>query len=169
MKQYEVIDNFLDDVSFNVIKNVMSSPSFPWYYNDAVITDELTGLNQYQLTHSFFIDHKVVSDYFDLLNPLITKINPISLMRIKANLNPRTEERFVHGYHSDYLTAPKNQKTAVYYLNNNDGVTIFEDGTTIDSLENRLLVFDTPLLHTGTTCTDVNRRMVINLNYITNS
>ena len=51
------------------------------------------------------------------------------------------------------------------YLNTNDGYTVFEDGTQIESVKNRILIFKTSLKHTGTNCTDQKRRVLINFNY----
>ena len=56
-------------------------------------------------------------------------------------------------------------KTAIFYLNTNNGYTLFEDGTKIESVANRLLTFDANLPHTGTSCTDKQFRCVLNINY----
>jgi len=53
----------------------------------------------------------------------------------------------------------------IFYLNNNDGLTILEDGTEIQNLENRLLLFDSSKDHNGTTCTNADRRLLINFSY----
>ena len=57
-------------------------------------------------------------------------------------------------------------KTAIYYVNTNNGYTKFEDGTVVNSVENRCVVFDSSLRHTGTTCTDQKTRVVINFCYV---
>ena len=49
--------------------------------------------------------------------------------------------------------------------NDGDGYTEFEDGTKVESIENRFVTFPSNLHHGGTTCTDQKRRVVINLNY----
>ena len=56
-------------------------------------------------------------------------------------------------------------QTAIYYVNSNDGYTLFEDGTKVESVGNRLVRFPTNIKHTGTTCTDANRRVLINFNW----
>lgn len=164
--QVQIIDNFLDQQDFKTITTLMESSEFPWFYNPGVIKANDVRLNQYQFTHTFYQNDIPCSNYFDLLMPLVNKINPIALLRIKANLNPRTEQIIEHGYHTDFSRCAPTQKTAVYYLNTNNGFTKFEDGTKVESIENRLVIFNTLTLHTGTTCTDVNRRLLINLNYI---
>lgn len=164
--KYEVFDNFLDQEDFDILKTTMEGPNFPWYFNDGVLTIGETSLEQYQFTHTLYNFNTQKSDYFNLFLPLLNKISPISIVRIKANLNPRTNNIYEHGYHTDYLDSTENQKTAVFYINTNNGYTIFEDETKVESLENRLVVFDTNMLHSGSTCTDQKRRIVVNLNYL---
>ena len=164
---YEVIDNFLDESDFKNIQEIMLGDNFPWYYNTGVVKAEDDNIkNQYQLIHMFYSNDVPRSSYFDILAPLIYKINARSWIKIKANLNTRTEDFFEHGYHVDYTDVIPSQRTAVFYLNTNNGYTLFQDGTKIESVKNRLVSFKTDLLHTGSTCTDVNRRVLINLNYI---
>ena len=50
-------------------------------------------------------------------------------------------------------------------MNSNNGYTYFEDGKKVKSVANRLLKFDNIKYHSGTTCTDKNQRVVININY----
>jgi membrane peptidoglycan carboxypeptidase len=56
-------------------------------------------------------------------------------------------------------------KTSIFYINSNNGYTRFKNKKMIKSKENRLLSFNTDMEHTGSTCTDENVRIVINLNY----
>jgi hypothetical protein len=60
----------------------------------------------------------------------------------------------------------KNAKTAVFYCDTNNGFTKLINGDVIKSIENKILIFDAEIMHTGTTCTDKPRRTVINFNYI---
>ena len=55
--------------------------------------------------------------------------------------------------------------TSIYYINTNDGYTEFEDGTKVESIENRLITFPTTTYHCGTTCTNQSLRILINFNY----
>jgi hypothetical protein len=56
--------------------------------------------------------------------------------------------------------------TAIYYANTCDGYTEFEDGTIVESVQNRFVAFPSRMKHTGTTCTNAKSRVVINFNYI---
>jgi len=163
---YEVLDNFIDADDFKELKDVMLGADFPWYYNDYVTREDTTeSLNEYQLTHTFFANSQVNSGFFNLLGPVFDAIQPTAIIRVKANLVPHTDEIIEHGWHTDL---PDVQcRTAVLYLNNNNGYTIFkESGEKINSVENRFVSFDSNMEHSGSTCTDAKVRAVINFNYI---
>ena len=50
-------------------------------------------------------------------------------------------------------------------MNTNDGYTFFKNGKKIESVANRLIVFNNDMWHGGTSCTDAHERIVINLNF----
>jgi hypothetical protein len=167
MKNITVIKNFLEEKKFNLIKLALLEHNFPWYYNDGIIFNNKEGYenkNNFQFTHIFFINHSINSSMFNLIKPLIDKINPISLVRIKANLITKTNTIIEHEYHVDYDTE-ENMKTAIFYINSNNGYTKFKNGKKIKSEENKLVFFNSKLMHAGSTCTDEKVRVVINLNY----
>ena len=56
-------------------------------------------------------------------------------------------------------------KTGVFYLNSNNGSTLFKNGKRIYSKENRMLIFDGHQKHCGVDCTDNDYRIVINYNW----
>ena len=161
----EVFDNFLEHELFKKISNKIINSQ--WSYSDLIISfdkricDELDNHQMYNMIYS---DDEPKSDMFHLIRGIMMngKFNFKSLIKIKANLSFRTKEKIIHGYHVD---VPYECKTAIYYLNTNDGCTMFKDGREIGSVENRLVIFNSQLEHTGTTCTDQKIRSVINFNY----
>lgn len=161
-----VIDNALKEYNLSFICKRVESCYFPWYWSRVVANDIfISDLKyNYQLGHTLFTDGEIKSNDFDLLTPLLDLLNIETIHRIKINSNPMTSTIIEHGYHVD--NDIPNSKTSIFYLNTNDGYTKFkETNQTVSSVKNRLITFDTNLLHTGTTCTDQSRRMVINLNY----
>jgi hypothetical protein len=161
----EIIDNFLDNESFSIIKNTLlgRDPVFPWYFNTVVATDDDTSLDNFQFTHIFYDKLKSNSQYNLILAPLIDKLKVRSLIRIKANLVTKTEKIIEHGFHTDFPYP--DSKTSVFYINANNGYTKFNDGTIVNSIENRVATFQSMLPHSGSSCTDTQARVVINLNY----
>ena len=173
----ELYDDVLSEENFHTLTDTVlhNKNIFGWEWDDDVAyPDDIIceDLNNYQLSHTFFFlgpncDPIYKSPHFNLIIPLI-KFQPLKLdypLRIKANLNVRTEKIIRHGFHID--NPMSNSKTAIFYLNDSDGYTEFEEsGEKVQSKANRLCVFPTPMRHSGTTCTNTKRRVVININYI---
>jgi len=164
---YQIFDNFLAEDDFAKLQDAILDPWFPWFYNDhttyETVDQSTANIYDLQFIH-FFYRHHAPQGRFEIVDPILQKIRPGAIIRIKANLNPITHERIIYEKHVDqsYLKC----KTAVFYVNTNNGVTILDDGTEIASIANRLLVFDSDIWHTGTSCTDTKVRCVINFNFV---
>ena len=167
--EIQIYDNYLNREDFDSIKFEMALEPFttnnpmPWYYQTFKVKQDDS---QQQFTHHFYTNQSPNSDYFNLLKPLLNKINPLSLIRIKANLQLRDNDIKESGMHIDVNIISQEQKTGIFYMNTNNGKTVFEDGKTIDSVENRMVIFPSSLRHNGTTHTDTPYRCVINFNWI---
>ena len=70
-----------------------------------------------------------------------------------------------HGMHTDYDFP---HKAAILSINNCDGYTKLEDGTKIDSVANRIVVFDGSKPHTSSNVNDQPVRININYNWFSN-
>jgi len=157
---YKIFDNFLPSDDFLKLKNSMLDNGLTtWTFNPCVNSPSSDPWD-FQFTHMFYKDGRCYSDNFFLLDPILERLNPSALLRIKANLQTKTPEIIVNGFHYDH--PQYNGKIAIFYVNTNNGYTLFEDGTKVESIENRLLIFNGNILHTGTTCTDQKIRCVIN-------
>jgi hypothetical protein len=176
---FEIYDNFLDEGIFNNITSELTGAGFPWYYNEKIndvvndqkeTTEESLNpdLYNYQLTHKFYDDYSPQSNWWYLVEPIIKKIGANSVLRVKANLGMATPVRIAGGLHTDYGDKYKNSKTGVFYINTNNGSTIFEDGSEVASVKNRFVTFNTDILHSGVSCTDSKNRIVINFCYYDN-
>ena len=160
-----IIDNFLDDDEFNILQQYLTNDNFAWNLSNT-IANYKHGLDQYQFFHTFFdVANPSLQNYSTFLSPLLNKLQPKYLLRIKANLRPRTTTAVLSDYHVDMSA---NQQTAIFYLNTNNGYTKFQDNTLQDvpSVANRLLTFYGGLKHCGASCTDSNYRILLNINYI---
>lgn len=162
----KIIDNYLSDQSYNDLKSILLDNSmFPWFYNNCKVSGtEETNLFNFQFTHNFYDEYCIQSNFYNHIIPLVRKLNPLAIVSIKSNLTCRTSEIIKYGYHVDYDT--NKTMTAVYYVNTNNGKTLFKDGTEVESVANRMVIFNSDKMHTGTSSTDTNVRCVINLNYI---
>jgi hypothetical protein len=166
---YQIIDNVLDKSILEIIqKKMLHDEDFPWYYNDSVVYkggDDGDHDYNFQFIHNFY-NYTAKSNFYGLLKPIIEYIEPAALTRIKANLTPRTSEQICHSPHIDFEDYPG--KTAVFYINSNNGMTVLdgEGYVEVESVENRMVVFDTSTLHSGWTQTDEKVRCVLNINFI---
>ena len=109
-----------------------------------------------------YVNNAPCSPIYDKLLPVVRKLGGESLIRIKGNLYPNTETLHEHPMHTDF---PFSHTSAILYLNTCDGYTKLVDGTKIDSIANRILLFDASKKHCSTTTTNVSARINININY----
>jgi hypothetical protein len=159
-----IIDNFLDQLEYKTLSKDILSNEFAWFYRNHKVTKETNEIDNFQFIHAFWLQG-VASNKFEIIIPLIKKLGKPSLMRAKANLGTVTKEHYTSELHTDNDNNPVNF-TGIYYVNDNNGYTIFEDGTRVDSKANRFLEFSSDMIHAGVSQTDKKRRVVINLNYI---
>ena len=171
-RKVTVWDDFLIDLWFDELFKHITHAQIPWYLNNNVSRDD-DGLHQF--VHIYYTGNEWVSKDTREIGTIIQTIHefvdvdPI-LVRIKANLRTRTNQLNpapLHTYCNWLLKrepAPK-WKTGIFYVNNNNGYTFFENSDVkIESKENRLLVFDSDIAHSGTAATD-DHRYVINFNW----
>lgn len=160
-----IIDDILEPHDYIRIKDLMMSHQFPWYLYNTVVEstkEEIEDKEIYHFIHLFFYDG-LSSNVYDILNPILNKLNAKTIIKIKANLLTCTKDPKFFSMHVD--TAYPTAKTAIFYVNTNDGVTKFETGEEIASVANRLVVFDNNISHTGRRPTDQTSRVLINFNY----
>jgi len=157
----EIIDNFLPKKSFKDIKDTVIS-KLPYYYQEN--TAYKSANDSCFFFHFLYRDDQISSGYFnEIAKPILSKMNVFCLKRIKVNCYPSTKKINKHAFHRDW---EQPHDGMLFYINTNNGLTIFKDGTEVKSVANRALFFDSSKLHRSTTCTDQNIRVNINFNYI---
>ena len=159
----KVIDNYLNQKDFLRIKNTLESWDFPWYYQKNINDNHSEKDLDCYFTHYLFNEKNGQSPFFNIVKPILDRLNIKSLIRIKCNIYPRTEKLEIHKTHIDYTYR---HKGAIFYINTNDGKTILNKNKQIDSIENRLLIFKPHLLHSSTSTTNSKSRININFNYL---
>lgn len=160
---YEIIDNALSKKDFKDIKDFILNPHFSWNLTP-VVTNEKENLPipaSYYFTHEFWSGFHTEQET-QIFAPLLNKLECKALMRVKGNLYPSTRQIVHHDNHIDYEFP---HRGAIFYINTNNGLTILEDKIEVESIENRLLLFDSNKPHRSTTCTDDKCRVNINFNF----
>ena len=161
----DIIDDFLTDYQFKQIESSLMGDNFPWYYNNMMLSEDHSSYNpnHYQLTHNL-----LESDFSPLLSSFFNKLSLEVVYRVKCNMTPKTYFHRVNGYHTDWNDVseiPSTAKVGIFYVNTNNGGTKIKKGPKVKSVANRMLIFDASLEHSGITCTNEKRRVVINFNY----
>ena len=168
----EIIDNFLKSDDFDQIKNTIMGNSFPWYhYDDIAFAHEEKKDKTFFLTNSIYKDDKPsFPTSLEMVWPILKTLGSMndnyklrSLVRVKLNSYPNQNKFIEHQPHVDY---DEPHQAAIYYINSNNGYTKLDDGTKVDSVANRLLLFDGSKQHSSTNCTNDKIRVNINFNYI---
>ena len=157
----KIIDNYLPESEYLKIKEILESFNFPWFYFNGKVMPN-NKLFDFGFSHTFYIHNKPNSEFLNILDPIINKLEPLSLIRIKANLNPISKDLIEFKEHTDQQFKCK---AAIYYVNDNNGYTMIGDKK-VESKGNRIVMFNANTKHYGTNSTNCNNRVVINFNYI---
>ena len=169
MNDIQIHDNFLTQTEYEALYNVFGTQDVNWHYNDFINSPmDDDGDYNFQFVHPIYHynENKTKSPYKKLIDPILSKLNVETLLRLKFNMNTRTNKIIESNFHVDIGTYPNTYKIAIFYLNSNDGYTLFECGRKIESVANRVAIFDGKLKHCGTSCTNQKNRIVLNINYI---
>ncbi len=164
----KVYDDFLTKEEYIPIYQYFLDNTIPWYWMDGII-EQGDGLVQF-VNMCYAKDTIINPVMYDMLMPIFNNIKPMALHRIKANLTLSKHLQDVDSQKMLHVDSPYchncgNMNTGIYYVNSNDGGTLFEDGTKIESVANRFVVFPCNMKHAGVPASNVNRRIVINFNW----
>ena len=166
----EIVDNFLSSYHSDLFiqdvdGKISGQGAFSWYFDNDLNGVERMG--KYYFNHQVILNYKVQSDQcWTIFEPLIRTIGISfdNVWRLKVNLYPKTQRRVHHSTHIDYQPN-SGLRTCLYYVNTNNGFTIFDGKRKIRSKKNRAILFDGSNKHHSTTPTDCNYRSTINIDY----
>ena len=156
----KIIDNFLPEEEFKSIQSFMMGGEFNWFYCDGAVRKD-DGL--FHMLHMFYQPEVGSnSEHLSMWSNFMNQVGAKQCTRIKANLAFKTPTHELTLYHTDY----NDMKTATFYINTNNGYTEFESGVRVESVANRVCIFDSNLEHRGTTHSEGgNQRITVNFNY----
>jgi len=177
----KIIDNLLTKSYLKDLQNYFLSQQCEWSYND-----NLTGDESYEVLGSFgftmrlhwnqmFINSHAGTLSRALIFTALDKVieivqKPHLVVRARADMTLYNPSNHCHELHTDY---PYEHTTAIFYLNTSDGNTLLYDRegkkllTEVEPIENRLLIFDGLLQHTGHSPSNHKSRVLVNMNFMT--
>jgi len=166
----QILDNVLSEKRFDKLYESITDHSFPWHLQTSGVS--VPGDGRYQFTHQFCDPRGARSPFDSLMEPMYYRLGVNKLYRCKVNLTLKTKKTCVFfPFHTDIsfadgLIKPFDYSTAIFYLNTNNGYTLFEDGTKVDSVANRMVMFNGNTKHTSASHTEGDRfRFVLNINF----
>lgn len=166
----KVIDNFLSDDELSTV-SFLQQKRFPWFLNEDM---DFAGDGVNQFNHVFYHESTVQSpNFMPYVVPVVRKLNVFSLTHMKANLTTIVPEEKRWGqYHVDneHMREEILDKvlTAVFYLNDNNGGTQFEEtGDIVEAKRNRIVIFRNSMKHRIVRHTEGDyQRIVLNISFI---
>lgn len=157
----KTINKFLDKKLLKNIKDRVFSEDFPWYWRNNMIPNNK---DHYWWNHSFFYNKQILSPHYEeWVIPIIKKLKFKELIDARCNMMTKENFSYTSKLHTDFNI--KNGKTAILYLNTCNGGTYIKNKM-VNSEENKMVIFPCETLHRGVSQTDVDRRAIININYI---
>jgi len=188
------IENLVPKSYSDEILTQLMGWEFPWGYNTTLSygdeRDSKFSSNDQKIKdtdgfiHPLFYDGRKISNYADLVRPLIwfmeekTKIPVKEVIRMRAVFVNKNQS-FGNFYNVPHVDDEHPHKTMIYYVNDSDGDTVifkerfsgilnFNKKTiekTVEPKKGKAVVFDGLRYHTGSVPT-IGHRVLININFI---
>lgn len=162
----KIIPNYIknEELEQNV-KSFLMGDRFDYYYQDSVALNDDPSDPNFFFCHTMFNEggNRQSNAFIPIMMPLLGGLNFEILYRAKVNCYPRFSEHIQTGMHVDMNDTP--HKVGLYSVNTNNGYTLFEDGTKVESVENQMVIFDGHLKHCSVGQTDEKVRVNVNINF----
>lgn len=156
---FTIIDDFIEATYFKQLQEIVLGDQMPWFFQKQVNSHDKESS---YFTHILYDNYGPCSNFWGHFTNLALRLDAKAFIRIKMNCYPRTEKIITHASHVD---EDFEHRGALFYWNTNNGKTILENGVKIDSVANRMLLFNAARPHQSTTCTDQPARYNTNFNF----
>lgn len=187
-KNIQVFQNLVGDYCQNISSH-LDDKHFAWYYFPNVQTYDYPPPTRLVcgFRHKLYGDNMPKSAYHYIVTPVISEIakkmnqKVVSIVNAHANLGlnlgesfeglPHTDANRISGNDMELETKIDKRFTAIYYVDDSDGDTIFYDDDQVEILrvspeKDKCVVFETNILHSGSLPTKHNIRRVLNINLL---
>ena len=160
----KIVDNFLEDKLYQDIKTFITSENIPWYLRkeDTINSYNKNGYYTFSYFNQNCINHPMFNKHIE---PILNKLNTEFPIEVRANLTHRDKDAIESDYHID---RPFKCMSAILFLTSCNSKTILKIDNKekkVDSVENRILIFDSNILHKVKYQTNIHKRYLINFNY----
>jgi hypothetical protein len=187
----QIIDNFLPEEDFNKLSETIMGKYFPWFYVEGISgkPPETENINCKDVSGFY---HNVYNKYNGFISPSVEIFDALfvalekigytseSLCMLRLGMLIPTEGICEDDYMIPHIDIEdRNHDTALFYVNDADGDTVFFNKVRGDNLEtdlkvtdrvkpvrNRLVIFDGFKYHAASCPIETKRRVVLNLNLL---
>ena len=187
-KNIQVFENLIGDYCQDIC-NHLDDKNFAWYYFPNVQTHDYPPPSRFVcgFRHKLYGNDIPKSSYHYIVTPVILEIakrmnqEVVSIVNAHANLGlnlgepfeglPHIDANRISGNDMELETEINKRFTAIYYVDNSDGDTIFyDDGITeifrVSPEKDKCVVFETSTFHSGSLPTKHSIRRVLNINLL---
>ena len=99
-KNIKIKDDFLNQEDFGNIQELMlGRVEFPWFYKDSIVFED--DVDKFNFVHVFYIHATPNTAFLVKLKSILDMINPVAVIKIKANLLTRTPNIVENAFHTD--------------------------------------------------------------------
>jgi hypothetical protein len=182
-----IVEDFVSKEFQMQLQRYIENAEVPLYYNSDTIGNEYTSqfpkdnqLECPQFTHRFIKDFDQKSSWSSYFEPIGFFFNAKTgtlknekLFSFKLNVNPRVSDRTPDEHYTIHVdTGFPTGITAIYYVNNSDGDTLFfnETGTEVikrvTPKQGSIVYFNNQTPHAGQPPVINNYRAVLNFNWV---
>lgn len=177
----KIIDNLIPVSYLRDLQNYFLTPVGEWYYNDTLTySKSKNSLGSFGFTmrlhwNGHFISNFAGTSVRGLVFSALEKVEefvekPQQIVRARADMTMYNPEKYCHELHTDFVD--HEHMTAIFYMNTSDGNTLLfdRDGKKliqeVEPVENRLVIFDGLMQHTGHSPAKHKSRILINMNFM---
>ena len=132
------VPNVIGKTYANAIHERLISKSFPWYYNEHIVSPDVEldnpDINHFGFNHFIYENRQPISPYFEFLHPLICqiqdhlKLQHEVIERCRLNLT-LPKDNVTAKWHLPHVDSFFPHWNALYYVNDSDGDTFVFDQT----------------------------------------
>jgi len=175
----KVIDNLISKPYLKDLQSYFLGSNSEWVFSDNLTTKEQGGLDSYGFNIPLHWNGQFISNFVGTsIRSLVFTAQehvenfvdgPQQIVRARADMTVYNSNQYRHELHTDF---PYEHVTAIFYMNTSDGNTLLfdRDGKKliqeIEPIENRLIIFDGLMQHTGHSPSKHKSRVLINMNFM---
>jgi len=174
--------NPLSTQQANQLEDLVSGNMFPWFYFSNTHSFEKTKHISYGFQHTVIADGQDYTQLASLVRFVTYSIanaaglSADEIVHVRFNLLPKQSVEVPLFFHTDIPNdfakndVSKKHYSALYYINDSDGCTVFEKSNKrIEPIKNTAVVFDGNLMHSASYPLVATERLVLNMNFFSNA